>query len=115
MDCPRSRLWRLAIASLKGSQSISFWSRSHRIHPDHEVVADLLIQCQTSGMLACYAEAIRQVAAEQGVTLADVHAEWVRWQRANVDTDLWLVNGLNHPGEQGHWLAKTLLLHALVR
>lgn len=83
--------------------------RNFRIHPDHEVFADDIIRAQTSGVLAKYAETIRRVAVAHTVVLADVHREWERMDAEGLDTDMWLINGLNHPDRRGHKLAAQVI------
>lgn len=88
--------------------------RSHRIHPEHVDIAEVIIDAQVSGTLASYAEAIREVSLQTGAILVDVHAEWTRLAEDGLDTDLWLSNGLNHPDRRGHRLAADLLFHSIL-
>jgi len=85
-----------------------------RIHPDHLSIADRIMEAQNTGMLARYASAIRRVAGQHDVPLADVHREWERLAESGLDTDVWLINGLNHPDPRGHRLAAHLVFHALL-
>ncbi|OJU98410.1 MAG: hypothetical protein BGO12_12520 [Verrucomicrobia bacterium 61-8] len=85
-----------------------------RIHPDHLSIADRIMEAQNTGMLARYASAIRRVAGQHDVPLADVHREWERLAESGLDTDVWLINGLNHPDARGHRLAALLVFHALL-
>jgi len=96
--------------------SPSFAARrtSFRIHADHAGMAAGIIQTQTSGILARYAQAIRDVAAASGVALADIHREWTRLAEDGLDTDVWLSNGLNHPDRRGHKLAASLIFQTLL-
>lgn len=87
---------------------------SFRVHPGHDPFAAKIIGAQNDGTLAAYAGAIRKLSARHGVPLADVYAEWARLSRNGLDTDLWLVNGLNHPGERGHRLAATVLFRTVL-
>jgi acyl-CoA thioesterase-1 len=87
---------------------------SLRIHPEHEVCAERIIEAQTSGALAAYAEEIRVVADESEVMLIDIYAEWERLNRQGLDTDLWITNGLNHPDARGHRLAAELIFAHLL-
>lgn len=89
-------------------------SRNFRIHADHTAVADRIIQAQTSGDLAAYAQSVRQIAKETDAALADIQAEWVRLADSGLDTDIWLINGLNHPDRRGHTLAAELLFHKIL-
>ncbi len=88
---------------------------SYRIHADHEAYANVIIGAQVDGSLALYADAIRKVATENQVGLVDVHREWTRLSEDGMDTDVWLVNGLNHPDRRGHKLAATLILTELLK
>lgn len=88
--------------------------RSERIHPEHLEFADEIISAQTSGALAEYARAVRSVGLRYAIGIADIHAEWERLSAEGLDTDIWLVNGLNHPGPDGHQLAANVILHELL-
>ena len=85
-----------------------------RIHPEHEAMADNIIRAQTDGTLGQYAEAIRQIAVEEKTYLADVHREWESLAGDGLDTDVWLVNGLNHPDHRGHKLACSIVLNEIL-
>lgn len=87
--------------------------RTGSVHVDHVGVVDGFIQSQNNGTLALYAEVIRQVAREEVIALADIHAEWTRLRASGVDTNSWLSNGINHPDTQGHRLAATTLFTTL--
>jgi len=87
---------------------------SYRIHPEHMPMAEQILESQNSGMLASYADSIRAVACELGISLTDIHQEWSRMASDNLDTDVWLANGLNHPDDRGHRLAASLILHRLL-
>lgn len=88
--------------------------RNGRIHPDHIPMADHIIETQTQNILSRYAQAIREVSRALDVPLADIHKEWERLAAENLDTDVWLVNGLNHPGPKGHSLAASVVFHRLL-
>lgn len=87
---------------------------SGSIHPEHREFAPVIIQAQTGGALARYAERLREIASQHGIPVADVHAEWARIRGDGLDTDLWLTNALNHPNRQGHRIAATLLFHKII-
>jgi xylose isomerase len=76
--------------------------------------ADNIIRAQTDGTLGQYAEAIRQIAGEEKTYLADVHREWENLAGDGLDTDVWLVNGLNHPDHRGHKLACSIVLNEIL-
>lgn len=82
-----------------------------RIHPDHVKSADVIIRTQAEGVLGHYARVIRNIAAETGTGLADIYREWERLAEDGLDTDAWLVNGLNHPDRKGHQLASRVIFN----
>ncbi len=88
--------------------------RSMRIHPEHDLMAEKIIRTQTDGVLGCYAEAIRHIAEKEKSGLADIHREWERLAEDGFDTDLWLINGLNHPNRRAHELASRILLNSMI-
>lgn len=88
--------------------------RGGKIHPEHQEHADEIIGAQTSGALMEYASAIREIGLRHNATVADVHEEWTQLSDRGLDTDLWLVNGLNHPGPDGHLLAASIVFHELL-
>lgn len=87
--------------------------RTYRIHPHHENVAEIIIRTQTQGTLEEYAAKLREIALEEGVILADVHAAWNRLKKAGIDMNTWLANGLNHPDARGHKIAALVIWNAL--
>lgn len=89
-------------------------SRSNfRIHPEHEGLAEAIMETQNGGVLKKYVEAIRRIASEQQAGLADIYGEWERLAEEGLDMNLWLINGLNHPDERGHQLAASLVLELI--
>ncbi len=89
--------------------------KGHRIHVEHEAMAERIIQTQNEGILGLYAEAIRKIAMDSAIGLADVHAEWQRLSATGLDTDTWLINGLNHPDARGHHLAGELIFQVILQ
>ena len=59
------------------------------------------------------AEAVRQVARELNVPVADVYAEWERLAADGTNTDDLLANGLNHPTAEAHAIPAQLLLQLM--
>jgi acyl-CoA thioesterase-1 len=87
---------------------------SAAIHPEHQAFSASIIKTQTDGTLGHYAEAIREVARAHETPLVDMYREWTRLRETGVDTDLWLINGLNHPDRRGHRIIAQLVLHVLL-
>lgn len=69
---------------------------------------------QNTGVLASYAQAVRDLAHRRGVHCADVYAEWSASASRGMDTDAWLANHMNHPTREAHAIPANLLI-ALVR
>jgi acyl-CoA thioesterase-1 len=68
------------------------------------------IRLQNDGVLAAYAQRVRDVGAAHAVAVADVYAAWEKLQQAGSDTTAMLVNGLNHPDTTGHRIAAECIL-----
>lgn len=84
------------------------------IHPDHVIYTEEIVTSQTRGILTEFARAVRKLGAKHQIPIADTHSEWERLAADGLDTDIWLVNGLNHPGPDGHRLAANLAFHAIL-
>ena len=85
-------------------------AHAKRVAPEHQGLIAGMAAIQNSGILAAYAQAIREVAAQCGVACADVYRAWEDQTAAGVDTDTLLSNGLNHPNEAAHQIAASVLL-----
>ena len=59
---------------------------------------------QRGGKMDAYVQAMRDVAKEECVPLADVYAEWKRMAAEGIDTTALLINGMNHPVPEMHKL-----------
>ena len=57
---------------------------------------------QKGGKMDQYVDAMRKVAKEMNVPIADAYAEWKRLEKSGVDTTAMLVNGMNHPDAEAH-------------
>ncbi len=57
---------------------------------------------QKGGKMDQYVDAMRQVAKEMDVPVADAYAQWKILEKRGVDTTAMLVNGMNHPDAQAH-------------
>lgn len=78
----------------------------------HDLI-DRFIRIQKDGILAAYAQRLREVAARLDVPVADVYGAWEELAASGVDTTAMLVNGLNHPTAAGHTLTADLLMAAI--
>jgi acyl-CoA thioesterase I len=88
---------------------------SDRIHPEELIYVPGLLPLQGGGVVAAYATAIRQVGAARGLPVADVYAAWETLERAGVDTDAMLANGLNHPTGEAHAITADLLFDLITQ
>lgn len=79
-----------------------------------DYLSDSIIARQTNGVLALYAEKVRDISKVCEIGLVDIHREWMRMSEDGLDTDVWLSNGLNHPDSRGHALAASCVFHVLL-
>jgi len=76
-------------------------------------VTERLLQVQNDGVLAEYAQRMREVGSQNGVAVADVYAAWEEMEKRGIDTTAMLANGLNHPNAAGHKLAAEVIFQAM--
>lgn len=72
-----------------------------------------LLALQGEGVVAAYAEAIREVAQSSRVPVADVYRAWEELAVAGRDTNVLLANGLNHPSAEAHEMTAKLILRLI--
>lgn len=72
--------------------------------------AEKTAHAQNSGWTLDYMNAVRRVARDNNLPLADGYAKWERERAKGIDTDALLVNRANHPTFAGH----SLLAEALI-
>ena len=84
------------------------------IHPEHRIYTEEIVRAQTSGVLCEFTNVVRKLCLRHELVMADIRAAWMRLAADGLDTDTWMVNGLNHPGPQGHRIAADLAFHALL-
>jgi len=78
-----------------------------------EMIQDF-VAVQTSGILDTYVDAMRGIATDMDVPLADAYRLWRAQASAGVDTTLLLANGLNHPFGHAHRFFVDALLECLM-
>lgn len=86
---------------------------SSAVAAEHRGYLPHMLTTQNDGVLARFAQAVRDVAAEQGVALADVYAAWEALAKRGVDTTAMLANGLNHPTGAAHEIAAEQVMAAI--
>lgn len=72
------------------------------------------IALQTEGVLAAYAQRVREAGVKNNLPVADVYAAWEALEAAGQDTTALLANGLNHPDARGHRIAAQILMEVVV-
>jgi acyl-CoA thioesterase-1 len=65
---------------------------------------------QNEGVLAAYAQAVREVAQTHDLPCADVYRAWQDLATQGVDTDQMLANQMNHPTAEAHAIPAGLLM-----
>ena len=83
---------------------------SPRVAAAHRDMVEAMMHVQRSGLLARYADVVRQLGTEHDVPVADVHARWQQLADAGLDTTAMLANGLNHPTGAAHRYSAELLM-----
>lgn len=73
----------------------------------------MFVSRQTTGVVAAYAQAIREVAEAGGAALADVYAKWEELEKSGVDVTLRLCNGINHPDAGMHDMVARVIMAAI--
>ena len=83
---------------------------SPRVATVHKELIEKMMHVQCRGLLARYAEVVRELGAEHDVPVADVYARWQQLADAGVNTTELLANGLNHPTGAAHRYAAEVLM-----
>ncbi|MDF2722597.1 MAG: hypothetical protein K0Q59_2272 [Paenibacillus sp.] len=73
-----------------------------RISAGHQQLIPQFTALYEAGHLQRYVEAMRAIAAEQGLPLLDVYAMWEQMEADGVDIHDRLSNGINHPDRDFH-------------
>lgn len=81
-----------------------------RLMPQLIAFADKCAACQNRGDADAHFDAVKALANEKGVIVADAYSEWKRLARYGVDTTALLCNHINHPKREMHGLFADLLL-----
>jgi len=84
-----------------------------KVHAEHRQYVTLMTDIQNSGVLADFAEALRQVGKRNNVAVADVQAAWKKLQDQGTDITPFLTNGLNHPNAEMHRVAAEIILNTI--
>lgn len=87
--------------------------RSGATEPHNMEVALLTADFMTSGHFDGVIEAGRAEARKRNIPICDCTKKWKNFERAGVDTTLFLSGGINHPYPDMHWLFATTLIETL--
>ena len=78
--------------------------------PELMVLVRATAALQNDGVLAAYAQAVRDVAQAHDLPCADVYRAWQDLATQGVDTDQMLANQMNHPTAEAHAIPADLLM-----
>jgi len=84
-----------------------------KVHAEHRQYVDLMTSMQNDGVVAEFAEAVRQVGRKNNVAVADIQAAWKALADKGTDTTALLSNGLNHPNAEMHRVAAEIILKTI--
>ncbi len=73
-------------------------------HPELIKIAGDVAEIQNSGRLSIFMEAAKKAAREMNVPICDCYSKWQKLYESGVDTDSLLINHINHPDKDMHWL-----------
>lgn len=76
-------------------------------------LTEAFLYFQNTGILAAYAQKLREVGQADNVPVADIYAAWAGLAASGVDTTAMLANGLNHPNVEGHRLAADVIMQVI--
>ncbi len=77
-------------------------------------IAESTMLSQNSGRLTEFFEAAKEISAEFGVPVCDVHAKWLTLAKHGVDTTALLSNRINHPTREMNWLFAYSLVETMM-
>ena len=72
------------------------------------------MEIQLSGKVDRMLDRAVEIAKENGVLVADCHKKWKRLEALGADTTDYLVNHINHPNRQMHWLFADTLFDTVI-
>jgi lysophospholipase L1-like esterase len=84
-----------------------------KVHAEHRQLVTRLSGIQNGGVLAEFAEALRQIGRRNQIAIADIQAAWKKLQDQGTDITLLLANGLNHPNSEMHRVAAEIILNII--
>ena len=76
--------------------------------------AHTTMEIQLSGKIDRMLDRAIEIANECGVLVADCHKKWKRLEALGADTTDYLVNHINHPNRQMHWLFADTLFDTVI-
>ena len=72
------------------------------------------MEVQLSGKADRMMDRAMEIAKENGVLVADCHKKWKHLEALGADTTDYLVNHINHPNRQMHWLFADTLFDTVI-
>lgn len=79
------------------------------VPPEYQDQLQRLIRLQTEGIVARYAQTVREIGDLMDIPVADVYSAWREMSDEGVDTTALLANGLNHPNAEMHKIPAALI------
>jgi lysophospholipase L1-like esterase len=83
------------------------------VAPQHRHLVHQFLEIQNGGVLAAYAQRLRQIGRDQNIPIADLYTAWETLAQKGTDTTAMLSNGLNHPTAEGHRMAAQVLMSVM--
>ena len=82
-------------------------------HPALIEVARGAMELENCGSMARFMEVAKKAAMEMNVPVCDCYSKWRKLYESGVDIDSLLINHINHPDEDMHWLFALSLVETM--
>jgi len=82
-------------------------------HSELIKIANDVAEMENSGTVARFMEIAKKAAKEMNVPVCDCYSKWQKLYESGVDTDSLLINHINHPDKDMHWLYAISLVETM--
>ncbi len=90
------------------------WVDEKNVAEENRDYVRKVVECQTSGIFDTFVEAAKETCKNHGVKVCDCYSVWKKFSENGVDTTKLLINRINHPTENMHWLFAYELLKTIM-
>lgn len=80
----------------------------------HAAYATYTAEIQSGGKMDRFMDAAKELAASMGIEVCDCYGQWKKMYESGVDTNLLLINFINHPTKEMHQLFADMLYETIM-